>query len=580
MDKKTLKAIIEVAAGRQKADLVIKNSSILDLGCGRIRQGDIAIVDGYIAGTGESYEGDLVLDARGLFALPGLIDAHIHIESSYLSPEEFARLVIPHGTTTVIADPHEIANVAGLDGVRYMLQAAEKTPLKIEYMLPSCVPSTPFEHAGAELLAEDLKAPLASEDILGLAEFMNVPGVIYCDDEALDKIIAAKAADKPVDGHSPGLSGKALNAYASAGILADHECGTVEEMEERLQKGMYVMLRYGSSCHDLINLLPAVNERNARRCLLCSDDRHAKTMLEDGHLNEHLQLCVKEGLDPVIAVQMASLNTAEAFGLKDRGAIFPGRKADLVLVRDLQDFKAEHVFIDGNEVARRGNYLLPVERADASLVRNSFHIKDLHEDRLRFRLKKEQVYAIEIIPGSVVTKKAEVSVELDESGDIVFSEGDDLCRLAVIERHKARGTIGLGLLKNYGLKYGAIASSIAHDSHNIMLAGRDPKDMLLAARSLVEQEGGVVLVRDGAVLARLPLPIAGLMSQQPAENLIQDLAVVQDKAHSELAINEAIDPVMTLSFMSLAVIPELKLTDLGLFDVQEFRLIDMEVATN
>ncbi|HZK41695.1 MAG TPA: amidohydrolase family protein, partial [Clostridia bacterium] len=397
MKREDLKKLIDVAAGREVADLVIKNCRIVDVGSGEIRQGDIAIVQGLIAGTGD-YEGKEVLDARGLYAIPGMIDAHIHIESAFVTPEEISRLLVPFGTTTIIADPHEIANVAGLTGLAYMLDAAEKAALHIEYVVPSCVPATPFENAGAILEAEDLEGPLADERILGLGEFMNFPGIIHADPAVLDKIMAAKKANKLIDGHSPGISGKELCAYASAGILADHECSTREEMQERLANGMYILMRQGSACHNLEDLLPVVTERNARRCLLCSDDRQPKTILEEGHLDDHLRKCVKHGIHPVTAVQMASLNAAEAFGLKDRGGLFPGRRADIALVNNLGEFKAKHVFIDGVEVARDGRYLPQVERADISSVRSSVHVKDFSIDKLKLNLKSPKVHVIDILP--------------------------------------------------------------------------------------------------------------------------------------------------------------------------------------
>ena len=365
MNQEALKRLIDVAAGREPADLVIKNCRIVDVGLGEVRQGDIAIVDGLIAGTGD-YEGKETIDAEGLFAMPGLIDAHIHIESAFVTPEEISRLLVPFGTTSIIADPHEIANVAGIKGIQYMLDAAAEAVLHIEYVVPSCVPATPFENAGAILEAADLEGPLADDRILGLGEFMNFPGVIHADPGVLDKLAAAKRVNKLIDGHSPGISGKELCAYASAGILADHECSTKEEMYERLQNGMYILMRQGSACHNLEDLLPVVTTRNARRCLLCSDDRQPKTILEEGHLDDHLRKCVKFGIHPVTAVQMATLNAAEAFGLKDRGALFPGRRADITLVNNLEEFKAKYVFIDGEKVAEDGRYLLPVKRADIS----------------------------------------------------------------------------------------------------------------------------------------------------------------------------------------------------------------------
>lgn len=576
MTKEELLRLIETAGGKRKADIVIKNGKIVDLGAGKIRQEDLAICGRRIAGIGPDYEGEKVLDAEGAYILPGLMDAHIHIESSYLSPEAFAQAVVPWGTTTVIADPHEIVNVAGLAGLRYMQEAASKTPLKIEYMVPSCVPSTAFETTGASLFAKDLAGPLMEKGIAGLAELMNFPGVLNGDPDILDKIMAAKSAGKPIDGHAPGLLGKGLCAYASAGILADHESSTLEEMDQRLKCGMRVLIRQGSSCHDLENLLPGVNAKNYSRCLFCSDDRQAQTLREKGHLNEHLKLAVSMGLDPLMAVSMASLNTAEAFGLGDRGALFPGRAADFILVEDLKDFLPRQVFIDGRLVAKDGKYLPDLVRADASQVKNSFHLKNFSEERLKFHLKKDQVKVIEVLPGGVLTKKSKARLALDEAGDVLLGIDQDLCRLAVVERHKGTGNVGLGLIGAYGLRKGAIAVSIAHDSHNIICCGKDPREMAMAIEELARQEGGIVLVLDGQVLSRLPLPIGGLMSDQDADFVAARLADLEKAAHEKLGVSPAIDPVMTLSFMSLAVIPELKLTDLGLFDVSQFRLVPLE----
>lgn len=576
MTKEELTQLILTARGGRKADLVIKNGKILDLGSGAIREEDLAVCGRRIAGIGPDYEGEKVLDAKGAYILPGLMDAHIHIESSYLSPEAFAQAVVPWGTTTVIADPHEIVNVAGLKGLKYMQEAAAKTPLKIEYLIPSCVPSTAYETAGAKLSAKDLAGPLKEDELLGLAELMNFPGVLYSDPDVMEKIMAAKSAHKLIDGHAPGLLGKDLNAYASAGILADHECSSLEEMDQRLKCGMRVMIRQGSSCHDLEKLLPGVNEKNYHRCLFCSDDRQARTLREKGHLNEHLRLAVSMGLDPLMAVAMASLNTAEAFGLNDRGGLFPGRAADFVLVRDLKSFLPLEVYIDGKLVAKEGVYLPKVERADAKSVSNSFHLQDFSADRLKFHLKTGRVKAIQVLPGGVLTKKSLIELPLDERGDAILSGEPEVSRLAVIERHQGTGNIGLGFLEKYGLKRGAIAISIAHDSHNIICCGKDPEEMAMAVLELAGQEGGIVLVLDGKVLARLPLPIGGLMSDQDADFVSTRLADLQKAAHEKLGVSSAIDPVMTLSFMSLAVIPELKLTDFGLFDVNRFELVPVE----
>ena len=575
MDQEALKHLIDVAAGRQAADLVIKNCQIVDVGLGEIRKGDIAIVDGLIAGTGD-YEGKETVDAEGLYAMPGMIDAHIHIESAFVTPEEISRLLIPFGTTTIIADPHEIANVAGLKGIHYMLDAAAEAALHIEYVVPSCVPATPFENAGAILEAKDLEGPLADDRILGLGEFMNFPGIIYTDPGVLDKLVAAKKVNKLIDGHSPGITGKDLCAYASAGILADHECSTREEMYERLQNGMYILMRQGSACHNLEDLLPVVTARNARRCLLCSDDRQPKTILEEGHLDDHLRKCVKFGIHPVTAVQMATLNAAEAFGLKDRGALFPGRRADVTLVNNLEEFRAKYVFIDGKKVAEDGRYLPEVKRADISAVRSSVHVKDFSIDKLKLKLKKNRVHVIDILPGGVVTGKGVARVETDASGDFIYNPDQDIVKIAVIERHKNTGNVAVGLLRGYGIKHGAAALTIAHDSHNIITAGTKDEDMAFAVEELIKQEGGVILVKDKKVLSRLPLPVGGIMSDQSGEWVNDKLSELHETAIRELQVSEEVEPIMTLCFMALPVIPELKLTDMGLFDVTKFDFISLE----
>ena len=575
MDQETLKHLIDVAAGRQAADLVIKNCQIVDVGLGEIRKGDIAIVDGLIAGTGD-YEGKETVDAEGLYAMPGMIDAHIHIESAFVTPEEISRLLVPFGTTTIIADPHEIANVAGLKGIHYMLDAAAEAALHIEYVVPSCVPATPFENAGAVLEASDLEGPLADDRILGLGEFMNFPGIIYTDPGVLDKLVAAKRVNKLIDGHSPGITGKDLCAYASAGILADHECSTREEMYERLQNGMYILMRQGSACHNLEDLLPVVTARNARRCLLCSDDRQPKTILEEGHLDDHLRKCVKFGIHPVTAVQMATLNAAEAFGLKDRGALFPGRRADVTLINNLEEFKAKYVFIDGKKVAEDGRYLPEVKRADISAVRSSVHVKDFSIEKLKLKLKKNKVHVIDILPGGVVTGKGVARVETDASGDFIYNPDQDIVKIAVIERHKNTGNVAVGLLRGYGIKQGAAALTIAHDSHNIITAGTNDEDMAFAVEELIKQEGGVVLVKDKKVLSRLPLPVGGIMSDQSGEWVNDKLSELHETAIRELQVSEEVEPIMTLCFMALPVIPELKLTDMGLFDVTKFDFISLE----
>ena len=576
IDREDLRKLIDIAAGRVPADLVIKNCKVVNVFSGKIVEGDIAISNGTIAGIGE-YQGYEEVDGAGRFAAPGFIDSHIHIESSYVSPEELGRLLVPHGGTTIIADPHEIVNVCGITGLDYMMEASKGTALDIKFVLPSCVPATPFEHSGAVLNASDMEKPIRREEILGLGEFMNFPGVIQAEDTVLDKLLVAKKEGKIVDGHGPGISGKELNAYASARILADHECSTVEEMEERLERGMYILLRQGSACHNLRTLLKGVTERNSRRCLLCSDDRQPKTILKEGHLDDHLRICVEEGLDPVTAIQMATLNAAECFGLKDCGAIAPGYRADIVLLDDLKNFHVEKVWIKGALVAEKGKYIPQIEKYDISSVKGSVIVKDFSKEKFKMHLKKNTVNVIEILPGGVVTRKATAEVTLNEAGEFVYDPKVDLVKVAVVERHQGTGNVACGFLKGYGLKQGAVALSVAHDSHNIIVVGVNDDEMEFAVQTLIAQEGGIVLVKDKKVVSGMPMPIAGLMSDQSGERAEQTSKEIHQKAYEELGICGDVEPVMTLCFMSLAVIPEIKLTDMGLFDVTRFSFIPVEV---
>lgn len=575
METQELKKLIDTAAGRIPADTVIKNCKVVDVYGGKIIEGDIALSGEYIAGVG-SYEGKTVVDANGKFAAPGFIDSHIHIESAYVSPEEIGRLLVPHGGTTIIADPHEIVNVCGIDGMNYMLDAAKETALDIKFMLPSCVPATPFEHAGAVIDAEKMKQPILDENVIGLGEFMDYPGVISAADGALDKIMVAKENGKLIDGHSPAVKGLDMNAYAAAGIHTDHECATVEEMLERISNGMYVLLRQGSACHDLRNLLKGVTNENSRRCLLCSDDRQPKTIFEAGHLDNHLQICVEEGIDAITAIRMASLNAAECFGLKDRGAIAPGLRADIVLLEDLKDFAVKNVFIAGKETAKDGAYLPETKRISTAPVTGSMHVKDFSIEKLKFHLETNHVNLIHINEGSVVTSKKVADVTLDETGDFVFSKDVDIAKVAVVERHQNTGNVALALLSGYGIQSGAVALSVAHDSHNIIAVGVNNEEMTAAVNALIEQGGGVVLVKDGQVIESMPMPIGGIMSDQSGEWVDEKLTALHEKAHCALGISGGVEPIMTLCFMSLAVIPEIKLTDMGLFDVTKFDFISVE----
>ena len=575
MNKESLKKLIDVAAGRIPADTVIKNCKVVDVYNGGILDGDIALSDGMIAGIGD-YEGNEVIDAMGRYAAPGFIDSHIHIESSYVSPEEIGRLLVPHGGTTIIADPHEIVNVCGIRGLNYMLEAAEGTALDIKYMLPSCVPATPWEHAGANIDAEAMKEPILDERILGLGEYMNFPGLIGAAESDIDKIMTAKETGKLIDGHSPGIAGKDLNAYAAALVHTDHECSTVEEMLDRISRGLYVLLRQGSACHNLRPLLKGLTPMNSRRCLLCSDDRQPKTILELGHLDNHLSICVEEGVDAITAIRMASLNAAECFRLYDRGAIAPGLRADIVLLDNLKDFKVTKVWIEGKLAAEDGNYLLPVEKCDIAPVKGSFHVKDFSAEKLKMHLKSGHVHVIDILPGGVVTGKGITDVELVGTGDFIRNPDVDIVKVAVVERHQETGNVATALLRGYGIKAGAVALSVAHDSHNIIVVGVTDEEMEYAVEQLIQQNGGIVLVKNREVIESMPMPLGGLMSDQSGEWVDEKLTLIHDAAYKSLGISGDVEPVMTLCFMSLAVIPEIKLTDMGLFDVTKFEFVSVE----
>lgn len=576
MTREMLKKLIRTAAGAIPADTVIKNCRVLDVFSGTFMEGDIALCGDQIAGVG-TYSGIKEIDAQGRYAVPGFIDGHIHIESSYLAPEELGRLLVPHGGTTIIADPHEIVNVCGVKGLDYMIKAAENTAMDIRFTLPSCVPATPFEHSGAILEAEHMTEPIARENILGLGEFMNFPGVVNADDEVLDKLILAKETGKIIDGHSPGLKGLALNGYCAARIQGDHECSSVEDMHERIARGMYVLLREGSTCKDLRRLAAGITPENSRRCILCSDDRQPKTILEEGHLDNHLRVLVEEGIDAVTALRMATINAAECFRLYDRGAIAPGYRADIVLLDDLTDFRVDRVWIRGELTAENGRYLPTVKRCDITDVMRSVHIGSFSREKLKMHLKSNHVHVIGIIPGGVVTRKTTADVQLDEQGEFIRNENEDIVKMAVVERHaRTDGNVACAFLRGYGIRQGAIALSIAHDSHNVIVVGVSDEEMAFAVETLEKQNGGIVLVNKGQVVEAMPMPIAGLMSDQSGEWVAKRLDAIHKKAYTVLGVHPSVEPVMTLCFMSLSVIPEIKLTDMGLFDVTAFSFIPVE----
>ncbi|RKS87278.1 adenine deaminase [Orbus hercynius] len=570
-----LNDLIDMAAGKKKAHLLITNCKVIDVYNQQIVDGPLAIAHGKIVGYGHDYQAEKTLDAKGGYVMPGLIDGHVHIESSSLSPTQFARCILPFGTTTIIADPHEIANVCGLDGIRYMLESARKTPLDVRIMLPSCVPATPFEQSGCVLEAEDLAELINEPGIHGLGEVMDYPSVINHSDNMMKKLWLAKDHDRVIDGHSPGVKGKDLVAYVMGGIMTDHECSTTNDMLERIRLGQYILLREGSTCKDLLNLIPAITPANARRCVLCTDDREPSDILTTGHINKSLRLAVEHGLDPVLAVTIATLNAAECFRLKNKGAIAPNYDADLLIVEDLVSFNAKHVFVGGEEIARDGQLLVEWEDYVSDVVLNTVNIPDLTIADFTLPLTSEKVNAIGVKPGSVVTRHLQLDVKKDEHGYFDPQHNPGLNKLAVIERHHATGNIGLGVLANYHLKNGAIAVTVAHDSHNIVVVGDNDADMLAAVKDIEKMGGGFSLCQNGKILAHLALPIGGLMSDKPAQEVADELHHMIKVATESFGINPNAHPLMTLVFMTLPVIPELKLTSTGLFDVKAFMPLDL-----
>ncbi|HIU00959.1 MAG TPA: adenine deaminase [Candidatus Coproplasma excrementavium] len=560
-----MKRAADIAAGRIKADVVLKNARYLDVFNARLCEGDIALCGGLIAGIG-SYEGEKEYDFSGKVVLPGLIDSHMHIESTQLSPEEFASLAVPRGTTLVIADPHEIVNVCGLAGADYMSRAAARTPLDVRLMLPSCVPATPFETSGAVIDSKEIAKAFRGKRFFGLGEMMNYPAVAAGDEEVLAKIYAAHSTGRITDGHAPEMSGKALNSYIVSGVRTDHECATAAEAEEKVSRGMYVLLREGSASHDLKNLLPAVNERNFRRFALCTDDRHADGLAAEGHIDHVLRMAVKYGLKGELAAVMCTLNAAECYGLKGKGAIAPGYDADLAVFDDVQNFNCVAVFKDGRLVAEDGKPLFSGRLRLPAAVKNTVKVAPVSADTFTIKLNGTRARVIGLQEGTLVTKNL-VEEVTSRNGDVVL-EGTDLLRLAVVERHFASGRAGLGLVKGYGLKNGAAATTVSHDSHNIIVVGDDKQAMADAVEELKRIGGGMTLVHGGKIMS-VPLDIAGLMSSAPAEKHVR-LSAELYKAAYEAGVNRGIEAFMTLSFLALAVIPELRLTDRGLFDVNAF----------
>lgn len=567
-----LEKYISAAKRDKQSDLVLKNATYLDVFTATLKKGDIAVVGEKIVGVGE-YRGATEIDCTGLTVLPGYIDGHVHIESSQLSPEEFASLIVPRGTTTVIADPHEITNVCGMAGCEYIAKASQSVPLDVKIQLPSCVPATPFETSGAILNGKDIAENIVKDYIFGLGEFMNYPGVINCDPDVIQKLEAAHSAGKVIDGHAPAVYGYDLNAYLCGGISTDHECVLKEEIEEKISKGVYVHIRHGSSTRNLGNA-KYITDGNMRRFILCTDDRHAADLKEKGHLDDALRKLVANGLDPVRAVICATLNCAECYGLKWRGAIAPFYLADLVVVDNLKSFNAKYVIKSGKLVAKDGKPLFDTsKRYLPASVLNTVHLKEMQASDFVLRLKGKKAKAMTIEPGGVVTGCEIVEVE-SRNGDAQV-KGTDILKLTVVERHKMTGNIGKALFKGYGFKGGALGITIAHDSHNIILMGDDNESMAKAANKLKEIGGGMVIVdSNSGEIHSLTLDIAGLMSSRDAESLQRDSRALIERAHS-MGVKREYEAFMSLAFLSLAVIPKLKVTDAGLFDVETFSFTDI-----
>jgi adenine deaminase len=559
---------LKAARGETPADLVLAGARVACVYTGEWLQMDVALFDGVIVGLGD-YPGPR-LDISGRYLLPGLIDGHLHLESSMLTPRELARALLPLGTTTMVADPHEIANVWGTNGLDYLLAASQGLPLDIFFMLPPCVPASPLETAGARLEAGDLKPYAGHPRVLGLAEVMNFPGVVAGDPGLGEKI--ALFPHQPVDGHAPLLSGKGLNAYRLAGIGSDHECILAAEAREKLELGFYVMLREGSLAKNLADLLPGVPPAALRRTMLVTDDCHPEDILVNGHLNHLLSLCVSLGLDPLAAVTLATLNPATYFQLQDRGAVAPGLAADLVVVEDLQDFRVDKVLKNGQVVVDGGLLAAGLELPPYPAPAPTMQVKMPDLDAFSPPAAGDLVKVIGLIPGQLLTEKRVLPAPVRD-GRLAADPSRDLLKLAVVERHHGTGNLGLGLVQGFGLKRGALASSVAHDSHNIVVVGADEADMLQAAEHLAKMKGGLVVVAGGRVLADLPLPIAGLISPRPLEEVAGAYGRLQE-AYRSLG-GELPDPFMALSFLALPVIPALKLTDLGLVDVNKFEVVPL-----
>ncbi len=555
--------VIDVAAGRAPADLVLKNATYVNVFSNELCHGDIAVAEGLIVGMGE-YHGKVEVDVSGKLVLPGFIDAHIHLESSLVSPTEFAKAVLPHGTTTVITDPHEIANVMGTDGIEYMLQATEDLPVDVRFMLPSCVPATPLDESGANLDYRAIDSFYDHPRVQGLAEMMNYVGVVNGDGQVVEKIVASQAHHKKIDGHAPGLSGKELNAYIAAGVYSDHECSDMEDAMNKLRLGQYIMIREGTAARNLEALMPLLTSQYVDRCMFCTDDKHPNDLLEKGHIDYIVKKAISLGADPIVAVKAACHNAARYFLLNNRGAIAPGYLGDFVIIDDFQHFEIEMVYKRGVLMYDGQLRDFPAPEIDPYLVKrahDTFHVAHLTAEDFS---DGRPHAVIGMIPGEIVTQDAGYADHADPEQDIL--------KIAVIERHKNTHHIGLGYIKGYGLKRGAVATSISHDSHNIIVVGATDEDMAAAANRIVENRGGITVMENGQVLGEVTLSIAGIMSDDSLVIVNSALEDAKDEAFG-LGVSRGIDPFMTLSFMALPVIPSLRITTRGVFDVSSQRYI-------
>lgn len=555
--------IIAVAAGREKADLVLKNAKYLNVFSNEFLCGDIAVANGLIAGVGK-YDGKTEIDVSGKLVLPGFIDAHIHLESSMVTPAEFAKAVVAHGTTTVITDPHEIANVMGIDGVKYMIQASQNLPIDVHFMMPSCVPATEIDESGAELDCKDIDLYLDNKKVLGLAEMMNYVGVINGDKNVLSKIVTSQAHHKKIDGHAPELSGNDLNAYIAAGVYSDHECSTFENALEKLRKGQFIMIREGTAAHNLKALIPLLTQQYYSRCMFATDDKHPSDLLCGGHIDYIVKQALKNGADPIVALKTATHHAARYFLLNNKGAIAPGYLADIVVVDNLEDFHVETVFKRGKLVfdGEVKDFSAPtVDEKLAEKCFDTFHLDSVTPSSFKVDGK---LGLIGLVGGELLTRNLGTADKIDVENDIL--------KIACIERHKGTNHIGVGYVKGYSLKSGAVATSVAHDSHNIITVGCNDDDIAVAVNAIKDSKGGIAVVENGKIKALLELPIAGLMSDEPLTTVNEKLENAKLSAY-ELGADKSIDPFMTLSFLSLPVIPSLRITTKGVFDAENWKML-------